>query len=98
MDCLDGLCLKMLKEASLVYQQHFPNVCTVVSYWIHNKRFASTYRASSFSISAWEYAAPTTFPPSRGGAVTLLLGVVSRSEGLQKGEAELRSKISVELA
>lgn len=49
---------------------------------------------SSFSISACEYAAPTTTLGSRGaGVVTLLLEEALRwSCGLQNGEAELRSR------
>lgn len=47
---------------------------------------------SNFSISAWEYAAPTTNPlDSRAGFFPGIL-VDSRGGGLQKGEAELERR------
>jgi hypothetical protein len=49
-----------------------------------------TNRDSNLSISACEYAAPTTiFGSWLVGIVTFLLGVCSRGGGLQNGEADL---------
>ena len=53
----------------------------------------STDRESNFSMSACEYAAPTTvFEFWLPGLVTFRLGVCSRGGGLQNGEADLSSR------
>jgi hypothetical protein len=64
----------------------------------HDHKHNPTYKESNFSISAWEYAAPTMRPdPWPVGDVTFLFDVelrLSRGGGLQKGDAELVGRAS----